>query len=800
MWYLGKMPVESARRAPSHRLRSIDPWLVVGIAAFFALIVVALFGERLAPNEPIYFVVEHGRDPRPYDPGIVFPFGSDVLGRDLFSLVLAGARATLTIVLVAGLARVVAGVLVAALGSWSRPTRLLTETVADFAAAIPATLVAVLLVKAFVGTYTSVPILVGAVLVIGWAGPYRVIRAEVDRLTRAPFSEGARALGATRWRLFWRHQLPHLLPVIATNFSQQVVASLVLVAELGVLGVLVSAVRSLDVVESLSVVRIGPPNFALVPDVPEWGAMLSSARTTEILWATRWVIFVPGAAFALTAMAVALVGFALARRYARRDIFQDLRAGSVVGLAVVALFVFSALIPERYADAREWATSARGSVRSEPSPAAAFAEAGLTTSSVERRTKMVVRTGPASATVGSVTVQELFPQPEVLARDFDSNATPSPIHLRSVVSEGLGGGGVVDAPLVFAARGVVPAEIPHPLAYAAARRLPDLATLVKDYPDDYAGIDVRGKIVLLVRFMGVDTGTRGVVEGLSVGTAVNDAIKRGATGVIVVDPVVGNPGSSLDPRSLLALNAYVQIEQLFPPLTASGVPVVVVDRDVAQRLVGSLGIDVDPLLGLDAAGKKWDRSFSRDLGVTARIAVPLREEVTSVTSTVAEVPGFSAETGRVVVWAEHKLGTTRTEANRRDVLASLARFASARRAPFIFVDFDLRADARAVRDFLQSRRVLVLIVLDQLDGSVLYFTTANGDLIPAFDLYAEKAGASHDTTRKTFTVSQVGSPIPDLKTVVIGSSGTGPDARGNAAALVGYLAGRLVLGAPELGR
>ena len=285
---------------------------------------------------------------------------------------------------------------------------------------------------------------------------------------------------------------------------------------------------------------------------------------------------------------------------------------------------------------------------------------------------MVVRTGPASATVGSVTVQELFPQPEVLARDFDSNATPSPIHLRSVVSEGLGGGGVVDGPLVFAARGVVPAEIPHPLAYAAARRLPDLATLVKDYPDDYAGIDVRGKIVLLVRFMGVDTGTRGVVEGFSVGTAVNDAIKRGATGVIVVDPVVGNPGSSPDPRSLLALNAYVQIEQLFPPLTASGVPVVVVDRDVAQRLVGSLGIDVDPLLGLDAAGKKWDRSFSRDLGVTARIAVPLREEVTSVTSTVAEVPGFSAETGRVVVWAEHKLGTTRTEANRRDVLASLA--------------------------------------------------------------------------------------------------------------------------------
>jgi peptide/nickel transport system permease protein len=437
-------------------LPTVDGWLLAGAIAFFALVFVALFGERIAPNEPIYFVVEHGRDPRPYDVGLVFPFGSDVLGRDLFSLVLAGARATLTIVLIAGLARVVAGVLVAALGSWSRPTRLLTETFADFVAAIPATLVAVLLVKAFVKTDTSILMVIGALLLVGWAGPYRVIRTEVDRLSRAPFSEGARAMGATRWRLFWRHQIPHLLPVIATNLSQQVVASLVLVAELGVLGVLVSAVRALSIEESLSFVRTGPPNAAFIPDIPEWGAMLSTARTTEILWATRWVIFVPGAAFALTAMAVALIGFALAKRYARRDIFKDVRAGAMVGLAVVALFVVSGLIPERYAEAREWAASARSSVRSEANPEAAFAEAGLEVHSVERRTSTISRTGPATVSVGGVTVEELFPQPEVSPVDFDSNVNPSPIHVRSVVSENLGGGGVVEAPLVFAARGIVP--------------------------------------------------------------------------------------------------------------------------------------------------------------------------------------------------------------------------------------------------------------------------------------------------------------------------------------------------------
>ena len=67
---------------------------------------------------------------------------------------------------------------------------------------------------------TSVALFVAALLVIGWAGPYRVVRAELDRVAHAPFTEGAAAIGASRWRLLMRHQLPHLVPVIAINFSQ----------------------------------------------------------------------------------------------------------------------------------------------------------------------------------------------------------------------------------------------------------------------------------------------------------------------------------------------------------------------------------------------------------------------------------------------------------------------------------------------------------------------------------------------------------------------------------------------------
>ncbi len=74
-------------------MHRIDPWFAIGLVCFFALLFVALFGERIAPYEPIYFVVNRGNLQLPFAPGEVFPLGSDVLGRDLLSLVLAGERA-----------------------------------------------------------------------------------------------------------------------------------------------------------------------------------------------------------------------------------------------------------------------------------------------------------------------------------------------------------------------------------------------------------------------------------------------------------------------------------------------------------------------------------------------------------------------------------------------------------------------------------------------------------------------------------------------------------------------------------
>ena len=339
-------------------MRRIDPWFAIGLFAFFALLFVALFGERIAPYEPIYFVVDHGNEQRPYAPGEVFPLGSDVLGRDLFSLVLAGARATLIIGVVAGLARVLAGVAIAVAATWWRPLRVVADSLAEIVSAVPATLVAVLIVLIFIRGDAQIITFVGALLVTGWAGPYRVARTEIDRLRGSLFTESALTLGVRRLPLFARHHLPHLVPILAVSTAQQAVASLVAVAELGVLGIFVGATKFVNISESVGAFRITDVGALWISEIPEWGGLLANGRGIANLWTTRWVIFVPGVAFAVAAMAMSAVGLGIARQYRRRNAFYDLgsRGAAALGVICVLAIIVSLLVPERYAEAREWQT------------------------------------------------------------------------------------------------------------------------------------------------------------------------------------------------------------------------------------------------------------------------------------------------------------------------------------------------------------------------------------------------------------------------------------------------------------
>jgi hypothetical protein len=658
---------------------------------------------------------------------------------------------------------------------------------------VPATLVALLVVKVFVKEDTGLAVFVAALLATGWAGPYRVFRVELDRLASQAFTESANALGVRRAAIVMRHHLPHLVPLVAMNASQQIVASLVLLAELGVLGIFVGASRAINVAESLSKVRTGPPVGAQISELSEWGGLLanSSARSIDSLWVTRWLFLVPGVALAITAMTVSIIGFALARHYARRNLFYDLRrrgTGTLVA-AIVALIALSAVVPQRYADAVAWGDAARADLRSGETAAAGFAGAGLrplvADFTVERDTTKVVKIGPARVTIGNVSVD-------------DTSDTAK--NVRALV-DGNTGGGVVEAPLVYVSRGMSPADYrPRQTSFFSP---PDLGTIIKDYVDDYAGVDVRGKIVLLVRFLGVTYG-RTFAAGPDAETAIDNALKRGAAAVLFVDrdlPVYVESFAGSSQR----ISPYRRLEDSFRITDPRGTPVVVLSTSAANRILAPTGLQLGDQTGLlDSDSSETKESLARDLRAIARVEVPLERQVAHVTSAVAEVADVDPATPRAVIWCVRRIAGRQCA----DVLVALARELAPRRVPFVFVDFDPSVDpnanARDIADALKGRTVGLIVVLDGLDGSALRFTTPFGDLIPSIDLYADRAGARHVVTRATAKIDDWAWPgsgaYADTRAVLMQGTGAAGDLRPDAAALLGYLAGRYALHAEELAR
>jgi len=83
-------------------MRRLDPVLLAGLVLGGLLLLIAVYGDRIAPNEPIFLMVNGpAGSERPLSPGEPFVFGSDAVGRDLLSLVIVGARTTLAVVVLA---------------------------------------------------------------------------------------------------------------------------------------------------------------------------------------------------------------------------------------------------------------------------------------------------------------------------------------------------------------------------------------------------------------------------------------------------------------------------------------------------------------------------------------------------------------------------------------------------------------------------------------------------------------------------------------------------------------------------
>ncbi len=249
----------------------------IGLAIAALVIFVAIFAPYLATHDVNTQNLSVRFDP----PSSEHWFGTDGLGRDIFSRVLFGARISLqvgiSVVVVSGLIGVLIGAIAGFYGGWV--DRILSGYVFNVFLAFPGLLLAIALV-AFLGAGLEKLIL--ALCIIGWVGYARVMRGQVLKVREYDFVMAARALGAGNMRILFSHIMPNAIQ------------PLIVQASLGMAGAVLSEA-------SLSFLGLGIP-----PPAPSWGTMIEEAR--QYFSITPHVLAFPGIAIALTVLAFNFIG------------------------------------------------------------------------------------------------------------------------------------------------------------------------------------------------------------------------------------------------------------------------------------------------------------------------------------------------------------------------------------------------------------------------------------------------------------------------------------------------------------
>jgi peptide/nickel transport system permease protein len=260
------------------------PVAMVGLAIALAFVVVAIAAPLIAPYSPQeQFFDGLTIEGSPLPPNERFLLGTDLLGRDLLSRMIYGARTSLIVGLLANGIALLAGTLIGLTAGFVRGivgSMLMRAT--DLMMAFPALILAIT-IAALVGPRLEIVIYVIALVNTGPVA--RVVYAETTSLAEREFIAAERAIGAGTARILFRHILPHLLPIIIVWGTLGISTTVLFEAILSYLGV-----------------GVQPPE-------PSWGNIVYDGQS--YFQSAPWLVFFPGFAVAVLALSVNLVGDAL---------------------------------------------------------------------------------------------------------------------------------------------------------------------------------------------------------------------------------------------------------------------------------------------------------------------------------------------------------------------------------------------------------------------------------------------------------------------------------------------------------
>ena len=250
--------------------------LAVTSVLVLCLLLIAIAAPVIAPYDPTHAAMKDAF----LEPGGQHLFGTDKLGRDCFSRVLYGARASLTGVLVLVASVFVVGTTMGVVsGYFGGKVDMVIMRISDMMISFPGMILAIAIAGIMGGSLVNA---VFALTIVSWTKYARLSRSMVLKVKRRDFVEAAIVNGGTPGHILWVHILPNILPMMVITAAADIGALMMELAGLSFLG------------------------FGSQPPAPEWGLMLNEGR--QQLQTAPWLMFFPGLAIFVTVVVFNLWG------------------------------------------------------------------------------------------------------------------------------------------------------------------------------------------------------------------------------------------------------------------------------------------------------------------------------------------------------------------------------------------------------------------------------------------------------------------------------------------------------------
>ena len=252
-----------------------NPIMVAGIVLMLAMVIIGLIAPLITSRGP----TDIDAFQRLESPSSANWFGTDSIGRDVFSRTMYGARVSLGVGFAVAASTMLAGVVVGLVAGYYRRADMIIMRVMDAMLAIPFLLLAIALMAILGASIKNVII---SLLIVMTPSTARVVRSSVLSLREEVYVDAARAIGAPDWRVIFRHILPGTIaPLIIQGTYTMAIA------------ILVEA--------SLSFLGAGSP-----PTTPSWGVIMADGRA--FVRVAIWMIMFPGIFLFITILGINLAG------------------------------------------------------------------------------------------------------------------------------------------------------------------------------------------------------------------------------------------------------------------------------------------------------------------------------------------------------------------------------------------------------------------------------------------------------------------------------------------------------------